>query len=56
MVRGAALARYRLNAAKSLRSLNIRVQLSGVEMIESRQYRHICVSGAIDLVSTSSSS
>jgi len=40
MVKGAALARFRLNAAKPFRSLDISVQLLGVEMMESRQYWH----------------
>jgi len=40
MAKGAALARSRLNIAKSFRSLCISVQLWGDEVMESRQYRH----------------
>ena len=53
MVRGVAFARSRLNSAKPSRWLDISDQLSGVEMMESRQYRHTCVSGTIDLASLS---
>ena len=53
MVRGAALARSRLKAAKPSRSLDISVQLLGDEMMESRQYWHTWVSGTIVPVSLS---
>jgi len=51
--RGAALARSKLNAANLLLLLEINVQCSGVEMMESRQYWHTWVSGIIDLASPS---
>jgi hypothetical protein len=50
--RGADLARFKLIAIKLLLLLlDINVQCSGVEMIDSRQYRRTRVSGIIDLAS-----
>ena len=51
MYRGTALTRCKLNAAKFLLLLDIDAQFSGVETMDSRQYRHTWVSGIIDLTS-----
>ena len=48
--RGAALARSRFTAAMSSLQLGINVQSSGVETMDSRQYRHTWVSGMIEKV------
>jgi len=53
--RRAAFARSRLAFANSIRSSDISVQFSGAEVMDSRQYRHTCVSGTIDLASRASS-
>ena len=49
--RGAALARSGLNAATSSNELDINVQFSGVETMDSRQYRHTRVNRNIALAS-----
>ena len=54
MTRGAALARSGLKAVtSSLHELDINVQFSGAETIDSHQYRHTWVSGKIGLASRS---
>lgn len=50
-LKGAALHRSRLNFVKAGDSLHIRVQFSGAEMTDLRQYWHTWVIGIIDLVS-----
>jgi hypothetical protein len=49
--RGAALARCRQATVISLLSPDINVQFAGVEMMDSRQCRHTCVSGTIEIAS-----
>ena len=49
MTRGTALARSRLNAATRSHEPDINVQFSGVDTMDSRQYRHTWVRGTIGL-------
>ena len=53
--RGAALAHWRHTVAMSSFLPDINVQFPGAEIIDSRQYRHTCVSGMIEIASLSRS-
>ena len=50
-LRGAAWHRSKLNSVKRNDSVGIDVQFPGVEMMDSRQYRHTGVSGMMPLTS-----